>query len=167
MASIKRMIKKPCLRPSDKGLCIEWSRKCMAVVMKTVLFTGSMITQEDDVLQLRQEKITKLWLNWFLQGRVSMPADSFSCSSTRKRPVSSFWIIPPQIIIIIIPLCWRGTPTAQSITTVENPSFSWAIRAIWRRSGPVNEENSFHVRHHAFSRPFSAQIFVPLQPSFV
>ena len=47
MASIKNMIKNLVLTPRHKGLCIEWSRKCIAVVMKTVLFTdGSM--HEDD-----------------------------------------------------------------------------------------------------------------------
>ena len=47
------------------------------------------------------------------------------------------------------------------IITVGNPSFSWNNSIIWRRSRLVNEENSLHVRHHAFSRPFHAKIFVP------
>ena len=47
MASIKRMIKKPSLTPKYKDLCIEWSQKCMAVVMKTVLFTDSIMHEDD------------------------------------------------------------------------------------------------------------------------
>ena len=35
------------------------------------------------------------------------------------------------------------------------------MRTVWQRSRLVSEENSFHVRHHAFSRPFHAQIFAP------
>ena len=35
MASINRMVKKSCLTPGHRGLCMEWSRKCMAVVLKT------------------------------------------------------------------------------------------------------------------------------------
>ena len=49
MASIKRMIKKPSLTPRHKGLCIGWSRKCMAVVMMTVLFTDGIIHEDDHV----------------------------------------------------------------------------------------------------------------------
>ena len=47
------------------------------------------------------------------------------------------------------------------IIIVENPSFSYAISIIWRRSRLVSKENTLHVRHHAFSRPFHAKIFVP------
>ena len=39
MPSIKNRIRIPSLTHRDKGLCIEWSRKCMAADMKTVLFT--------------------------------------------------------------------------------------------------------------------------------
>ena len=46
MASNKRMIKNPSLTPKHKGLCIEWWRKCMAVVMKTALFTDGIIHED-------------------------------------------------------------------------------------------------------------------------
>ena len=39
MSSIKRKIRKPCLMPRHKGLCMEWLRKSMAEVIKTVLLS--------------------------------------------------------------------------------------------------------------------------------
>ena len=70
-----------------------------------------MITQEDDLLQFCQEKITYSSTEFF-RNEQYMSADSFSSSSTRKRPVSSFSIIPPQIITTEL-LCWRRIPIAQ------------------------------------------------------
>ena len=93
----------------------------------------------------------------FSRNEQYMSADSFSSSGTRMRPASSFPIISPQIISTE-PLCWSRIPM---YITVETQFFSQAIEIIWRRLRLVSEENSLHVRHHAFSRSFYAQIFVP------
>ena len=48
MALIKSMIGKPSVAPKQIGLCMEWSRKCMAaVIMKTVLFTDGIMHEDD------------------------------------------------------------------------------------------------------------------------
>ena len=69
-----------------------------------------------------------------------MSADSFSSSGTRKRPMSSFRIMPPHFITTDRPV----TPSG---------SFGNALDSSVKRT-------VLHVCHHAFSRPFHAQIFV-------
>ena len=81
---------------------------------------------------------------------------SFSSPGTRKRSVheliSNHSAPNPNHRITLLTRYSHRT-----IITVENPS----TRIVWQHSRLVSEENSFHVRHHAFSRPFHAQIFVP------
>ena len=82
MALIKRMTKKPSLAPRHKGLCIGWSQKCMAVVMKTVLFTDGIIHEDDHVRRWSSSAVPR-------DDYHAMPQlISSGTSNTRQRAVS-------------------------------------------------------------------------------
>ena len=135
VASIKSLIKIPSLTPRNKDFCMEWSWKCMMTNMKTVLFTDEYHAWTWPRKKMIFFSCVKTRLPSYdllsKSGWAIRVSGQFSSSGSRKRLVSSFPIIPPQIIITR-PLCWL-----------------------------VSEENSLYVCHHAISRPFHAKIFVP------
>ena len=83
----------------------------MAVVMETVLFTV-VSCMKMIFFSCAKRRLPSYGSIDFSGNEQYMSGDIFSRSGTRKRPVSSFQIIPPQIIATE-PLCRSGIPTAQ------------------------------------------------------
>ena len=118
MSSIKRKIRKPCLMPRHKGLCMEWLRKSMAEVIKTVLLSDR--TMQEDDLRLCHEKIGKLWLNCIFQERavhVSWHFQFFRYAKEATDLISNY----STKIITAEPLCLRCIHIAQLLPLKTHP----------------------------------------------